>query len=74
MRRLALQGSARRPLTRLHRWSGLILLALTEDGPHKLNYDPHRALGIALLPIWIVLGVHLVLSELSRPGAGACNT
>ena len=28
MRRLALQGPARRLLTRLHRWSGLILLVL----------------------------------------------
>jgi uncharacterized iron-regulated membrane protein len=25
------------------------------DGPYKLAYDLHRALGVALLPLWIVL-------------------
>lgn len=32
-----------------------IVTARRRDGPYKLTYDVHRALGVALLPIWIVL-------------------
>jgi uncharacterized iron-regulated membrane protein len=67
MRRLALQGSVRRLFTRLHRWSGLTLLVVLfiaaatvtvrrGGGSYKFTYDLHRALGVAFLPVWPVLG------------------
>ncbi|MEQ1573803.1 MAG: PepSY-associated TM helix domain-containing protein [Vicinamibacterales bacterium] len=54
-----------------------ILSVRREEGSHKLNYDLHRALGVALAPFWVVLAfssVYLNFPNLVRAATGAVST
>lgn len=54
-----------------------ILSIRTGGGPYKVNYDVHRAIGVALLPVLAVLAftsVYLNLPEIFRPSVNAFST
>lgn len=53
---------------RVRNWWSIVTVRC-HDGPYKLNYDLHRALGVALLPIWVALAftsVYLNFPDLVR--------
>ncbi len=54
-----------------------IVSVRTADGPYKLNYDLHRAIGVVLLPIWLVLAftsVYLNFPGLVRGATATVTT
>lgn len=55
---------------RLRSWIP-ILSARYKQGSYKINYDLHRALGVALLPAWIVLSFTSIFLNLPGPVTAA---